>query len=187
MVQGTPNIKKSCVYNIFLKFWRSAAEAAACKLCFCLAAVAQTARLLAAAMPKRKWARGETDWLVPGPPTPAQAAAPGFTWDPGYTGAGPGGVDPPQRDRRRGGGRPPPAYFMTAFGRLHNSGGPPSAAPHCCGFHNGGWGEKWLDKVDETFLKAFAIVSNTFHQLYLAICSGGGQGGSPLPARRRRS
>ena len=35
--------------------------------------------------------------------------------------------------------------------------------------HNGGWGNKWLDKVDETFLKHFAIVSDTFHPLYLAI------------------
>ena len=56
-----------------------------------------------------------------------------------------------------------------AFGRLHNSGGPPSAAPHCCGFHNGGWGDKWLEKVDETLLKHVAIVSKTFHQLHPAI------------------
>ena len=57
-----------------------------------------------------------------------------------------------------------------ASGRLlHYSGGPPSAAPHCCGFHNGGWGVKWLEKVDETLLKHVAIVSKTFHQLYPAI------------------
>ena len=35
-------------------------------------------------------------------------------------------------------------------------------APHCCGFHSGGWGDKWLDKADETLLKHFAIVSKTF-------------------------
>ena len=56
-----------------------------------------------------------------------------------------------------------------AFGRLHNSGGPPSAAPHFCGFHDGGWGDEWLEKVDETLLKHVAIVANTFHQLYPAI------------------
>ena len=34
-----------------------------------------------------------------------------------------------------------PPTMEAAFGRLHNSGGPPSAAPHCCGFHSGGcWG-----------------------------------------------
>ena len=62
--------------------------------------------------------------------------------------------------------RRPPTVVEAAEGRLHN----------------GGWEEKWLDKVDETFLKAFAIVSNTFHQLYLAICRGGGRGGV-TPAR----
>ena len=45
----------------------------------------------------------------------------------------------------------------------------PSEAPRCCGFHNGGWRDKWLDKVDETFLKHVAIVSNTLHQLYPTI------------------
>ena len=62
------------------------------------------------------------------------------------------------------------------------------AAPHCCGFHDGGWGEKWLDKVDETFLKAFAIVSNTFHQLDLAIYHHRRGGGvtHPLAGDRRR-
>ena len=52
-------------------------------------------------------------------------------------------------------------------------GGPAKAAPRCCGggqsfgcLHNGGWGDKSLGKVDDTFLKHFAIVSNTFHQLY---------------------
>ena len=35
--------------------------------------------------------------------------------------------------------------------------------------HNGGWGDKWLEKVDETLLKHVAIVSKTFHQLYPAI------------------
>ena len=29
--------------------------------------------------------------------------------------------------------------IQAAFGRLHNSGGPPSAVPHCCGIHDGGW------------------------------------------------
>ena len=52
--------------------------------------------------------------------------------------------------------------------------------------HNGGWEEKWLDKVDETFLKAFAIVSNTFHQLDLAIYHHRRGGGSPPPAGDRR-
>ena len=62
----------------------------------------------------------------------------------------------------------PSTIMEAAFGRLHNSGGPPSAAPHCCGFHNGGWGDKRLEKVDETLLKHVAIVSKTFHQLYPA-------------------
>ena len=31
--------------------------------------------------------------------------------------------------------------------------------------YNGGWGDKWLDKVDETFLKHFAIDSKMFHPL----------------------
>ena len=53
-------------------------------------------------------------------------------------------------------------------------GGPAKAAPHCCGgglrhFHNGGWGDKWLDKVDETLLNHFARVSKMFHPLYPAI------------------
>jgi hypothetical protein len=43
------------------------------------------------------------------------------------------------------------------------------AAPRCCGFHNFGWEDEWLDKVDETLLKLFAIVSKTFHPLYPAI------------------
>ena len=33
----------------------------------------------------------------------------------------------------------PSTIMAAAFGRLHNRGGPPSAAPHCCGIHNGGW------------------------------------------------
>ena len=57
-----------------------------------------------------------------------------------------------------GGLRPPPQQW-----------GPPLAALHCCGFHNGGWGVKWLDIVDETFLKHFANVSNTLHPLDPAI------------------
>ena len=32
-----------------------------------------------------------------------------------------------------------------------------------------GGGGKWLDKVDETFLKRLQNVSKTFHALYLAI------------------
>ena len=35
--------------------------------------------------------------------------------------------------------------------------------------HNGGWGDKWLKKDDETLLKHVAIVSKTFHQLHPAI------------------
>ena len=35
--------------------------------------------------------------------------------------------------------------------------------------HHGVWGDKLVDKVDETFLKHFPIVSNTFHTLYPAI------------------
>ena len=35
--------------------------------------------------------------------------------------------------------------------------------------HIVGWEDEWLDKVDETRLKHFAIVSNTFHPLYQAI------------------
>ena len=35
--------------------------------------------------------------------------------------------------------------------------------------HNGGWEDKWLDEVDEIFLKHFASVSKTFHPLYPAI------------------
>ena len=35
--------------------------------------------------------------------------------------------------------------------------------------HNGGWGEKWLDEVYETFLKHFAIVSKVFHPFHAAI------------------
>ena len=31
------------------------------------------------------------------------------------------------------------------------------------------WGDKWLEKVDETLLKHVAIVSKTFHQPYPAI------------------
>ena len=34
-------------------------------------------------------------------------------------------------------------HYGAAFGRLQNSGGPPSAAPHCFGFHNGGWCHIW--------------------------------------------
>ena len=57
---------------------------------------------------------------------------------------------------------------------IHNSGGPPKAAPTVVEaaegrLHNGGWGDKWLDKVDETFLKHFAVVSKTFHLLDSAI------------------
>ena len=61
--------------------------------------------------------------------------------------------------------RRPPTVVEAAEGRLHN----------------GGWGEKWLDKVDETFLKAFAIVSKTFHQLDLAIYHHRRGGGHPPP------
>ena len=69
---------------------------------------------------------------------------------------------------------------------IHNSGGPLKVAPTVVEaaegrLHNGGWEEKWLDKVDETFLKAFAIVSNTFHQLDLAICHHRRGGGHPPP------
>ena len=46
-----------------------------------------------------------------------------------------------------------PTVVEAAEGRLHNS----------------GWGDKWLDKVDETF---FAIVSKTCHTLYPAIHRG---------------
>ena len=49
--------------------------------------------------------------------------------------------------------RRPPTVVEAAEGRLHN----------------GGWGDKWLEKVDETLLKHVAIVSKTFHQLYPAI------------------
>ena len=35
--------------------------------------------------------------------------------------------------------------------------------------HNGGWGDELLDKVDETLLKRFAIVSNTFQPFCPAI------------------
>ena len=49
--------------------------------------------------------------------------------------------------------RRPPTVVEAAKGRLHN----------------GGWGDKWLEKVDETLLKHVAIVSKTFHQLYPAI------------------
>jgi len=63
--------------------------------------------------------------------------------------------------------RRPPTVVEAAEGRLHN----------------GGWEEKWLDKVDETFLKAFAIVSNTFQPLDLAIWRGGGRGGGVTPPR----
>ena len=48
-------------------------------------------------------------------------------------------------------------HFLTIYLPIHHyggglrpprsSGGPPSAAPHCCGFHNGGWGGKWQDKI----------------------------------------
>ena len=48
--------------------------------------------------------------------------------------------------------RRPPTVVEAAEGRLHN----------------GGWGDKWLEKVDETLLKHVAIVSKTFHQLYPA-------------------
>lgn len=49
------------------------------------------------------------------------------------------------------------------FGRLRNSGGSILAAPHCCGFHNGGRGHKSLDKVDETF----SIILHLFQQHYI--------------------
>ena len=37
--------------------------------------------------------------------------------------------------------------------------------------HNGGWSNKSLDKVGETTLKHVAVIAKTFHPLYLAICS----------------
>ena len=52
--------------------------------------------------------------------------------------------------------------------------GPPKAAPTVVEaaeerLHNGGWRDKWLDKVDETCWEHCAIVSNTIHPLYPAI------------------
>ena len=41
--------------------------------------------------------------------------------------------------------------------------------------HNNVWEDKLLDKVDETFLKYFAVVSKTNHSLYLCIYHGGSQ------------
>ena len=57
---------------------------------------------------------------------------------------------------------------------IHNSGGPPKAAPTVVEAAKGrlhivGWEDEWLDQVDETLLKHFAIVSKTFHPLYPAI------------------
>ena len=53
-----------------------------------------------------------------------------------------------------------------------NSCGPPKAAPTVVeaaegNLHNGGWGDKWLNKVDKLFLKHFAFFSHRF--LYPAI------------------
>ena len=47
----------------------------------------------------------------------------------------------------------PPTVVEAAEGRLHIV----------------GWEDEWLDQVDETLLKHFAIVSKTFHPLYPAI------------------
>ena len=57
-----------------------------------------------------------------------------------------------------GGLRPPPQQW-----------GLPSAAPHRCGFHSGGWGDEWLDTMDESFLKQLQNVSKAFHPFDLAI------------------
>ena len=53
-----------------------------------------------------------------------------------------------------------------AFGRLHNGGWVHTTVETA---HNSGWGDKWLDKVNETLFLYFPSVSNTFHPLYPAI------------------
>ena len=63
---------------------------------------------------------------------------------------------------------------------LDNRGGPPKAAPTVVEaaesrLHNGGWGGKWLDIMDETFLKLSELFHNCYPAIYLPThCCGGG-------------
>ena len=52
----------------------------------------------------------------------------------------------------------PSTIMEAAFGRLHNSGGPPSAAPHCCGIHNGGW-----EKIGKAANIAIQVIPDESH------------------------